>query len=46
VKVLGGDFNAEVEREDIFKPTIGNESSCEISNDNGVRVLNFTTLKF
>jgi hypothetical protein len=40
-----GNFNAKVGREDIFKPTIGNESSHEISNDNGVRVVNFATLK-
>jgi hypothetical protein len=38
-----GDFNAKVGREDIFKPTIGNESSYEISNHNGVRVVNFST---
>jgi hypothetical protein len=31
------DFNAKVGREDIFKPTIGNESLHEISNDNGVK---------
>jgi hypothetical protein len=30
------DFNAKVEGEDIFKPTIGNESLHEISNDNDV----------
>jgi hypothetical protein len=29
------------DREDIFKPTIGNESLYEISNDNGVRLKNF-----
>jgi endonuclease/exonuclease/phosphatase family metal-dependent hydrolase len=40
-----GDFNAKVGREDIFKPTIGNESSHKISNDNGVRVVNFATSK-
>jgi hypothetical protein len=40
-----GDFNAKVGREDIFKLTIGNESSHEISNDNGVRVVNFVTSK-
>jgi endonuclease/exonuclease/phosphatase family metal-dependent hydrolase len=40
-----GDFNATVGREDIFKPTVRNESSHEISNDNGVRVLNFATSK-
>jgi hypothetical protein len=45
MKILLGDFNAKVGREDIFKPTIGNESSREISNVNGVRVLNFATSK-
>jgi endonuclease/exonuclease/phosphatase family metal-dependent hydrolase len=45
MKILLGDFNAKVSREDIFKPTIGNESSHEISNDNGVRVVNFATSK-
>jgi hypothetical protein len=39
------DFYAKVGREDIFKPTMGNESSREISNDNGVRVVNFATSK-
>jgi exonuclease III len=43
--ILLGDFNAKVRREDIFKPTIGKESLQEINNDNGVRVLNFTTSK-
>jgi hypothetical protein len=45
MKILLGDFNAKVGREDIFKPTIGNESSHEISNDNGVRVVNFAAFK-
>jgi hypothetical protein len=45
MKILLGDFNAEVGREDIFKPTIGKESLHEISNDNGVRAVNFTTSK-
>jgi hypothetical protein len=40
-----GYFNAKVGREDIFKPTIGNENSHEISNDTGVRVVNFATSK-
>jgi hypothetical protein len=31
--------------EKIFKPTIENESFDEISNDNGVRVVNFATSK-
>jgi hypothetical protein len=34
MKILLGDFNAKVGREDIFKPTIGNESLHQISNDN------------
>jgi hypothetical protein len=38
MRILLGDFNAKVGREDIFNPTIGNESLHEISNDNGVRV--------
>jgi exonuclease III len=45
MKILSGDFNAKVGREDIFKPTIGNESSHEISNDNGVREVTFATSK-
>jgi hypothetical protein len=43
--ILLGDFNTKVGREDIFKPTIGNESLHESSSDNGVRVVNFTTSK-
>jgi hypothetical protein len=45
MKILLGDFNAKVGREDIFKPTIGSENLHEISNDNGVRVVNFATSK-
>jgi hypothetical protein len=45
MKILMGDFNAKVGREDIFKPVIGIESLYEASNDNEVRVVNFTTLK-
>jgi hypothetical protein len=43
-KILG-DFNATVGREDIFKPATGSETLHEISNDNGVRVVNFATSK-
>jgi hypothetical protein len=45
MKILLGDINAKVGREDIFKPTIGNESLHEISNDNGVKLVNFATSK-
>jgi hypothetical protein len=43
MKILLGDFNVKVGRGNIFKPTIANESLHEISNDNGVRVVNFAT---
>jgi hypothetical protein len=39
------DFSAKVGRKEIFNPTIGNESLHKISNDNGVRVVNFSTSK-
>ena len=45
MKILLGDFNAKVGRENIFKPTIGNESLHQDSNDNGVSIVNFATSK-
>jgi hypothetical protein len=45
MKILLGDFNAKLGREDILKPAIGNECLHEISNDNGVRVVKFATSK-
>jgi hypothetical protein len=45
MKILLRDFNAKLGREDTFKPTIGNESLHDNSNDNGVRVVNFATSK-
>jgi len=45
MKSLLGDFHAKVGRENIFKPTIGNVSLNQDSNDNIVTVINFTTLK-
>jgi hypothetical protein len=45
MKTLLGEFNAKVGRKDIFKLTIGNESSHEISNDNGARLVNLATSK-
>ena len=38
--MLRGDFNAKV-RDNIFKPTTGNESLHQDSGDNGVRLVNF-----
>jgi len=45
MKILLGDFNAKVGRENIFKLTIGNESLHQHSNDNGVRIVTFVTSK-
>jgi len=45
MKILLGDINAKVGRENIFKLTIGNESLHQDSNDNGVTIVNFATSK-
>jgi len=45
MKILLGDFNVKVGREIILKPTIGQESLHQDSNDNGVRLVNFSTSK-
>jgi hypothetical protein len=45
MKILLGDFSAKAGRENIFKPTIGNECLHEISNGSEVRVVNFATSK-
>jgi len=43
MKILLGDFNAKVGRENIFKLTIGNEGLHQDSNDD--RIVNFATSK-
>jgi len=45
IKIMLGDCNVKVCREDIFKPTVGNESLHQCSNDDGVRIVNFVTEK-
>jgi hypothetical protein len=45
VKILLGDFNAKVGRENILKPTIGNESLHQDSNGDDVRIVKFATSK-
>jgi hypothetical protein len=45
MKILLGDFNAKVGKENIFKPTIGNHSLHVDSNDNGVRIVNCAASK-
>ena len=45
MKILLRNFNAKVERDNIFKPTVGKESLHQDSNDNVVRIVNFATSK-
>jgi len=45
MKILLGNFNAKVGRQDIFKRTFRNQSLHEISNDNKIRVVNFAMSK-
>jgi len=45
MKILLGDYNAKVAKENIFTSTIGNESLHQDSNDNAVRIANFATSK-
>jgi hypothetical protein len=41
IKIILGDANAKVGREDIWKPAIGKESLHQESNDNGTRLTSF-----
>jgi hypothetical protein len=45
MKILLGGFKAKLGRKDTLKPTIGNDSLHQDSNDNGVEILNFATSK-
>jgi hypothetical protein len=45
MKIVLGDFNTKVGRDNIFKPTIGNGSLHQDSKDNGVRKVKFATPK-
>jgi hypothetical protein len=45
MKILLGVFSAQVGKEDIIKPTIGNERLHKISNDNKFRVVDYSHLK-
>ena len=43
MKILVRDFNAKLERENIFKPTIENENRHHDTDDNSVRIVNYDT---
>jgi len=43
MKIVLGDFNPKVGRENILKPTIRNESLHQNRNDDGARIVNFAT---
>jgi hypothetical protein len=45
IKMLLGDINVKVGREDIFKQIVGNDSLHEIYNNNGISVINVVTSK-
>jgi len=45
MKIILGDFNTKVGRDNIFKTTIGNESIHQDSNDNCVRKVKIATSK-
>jgi len=42
IKIMLGDLKAKLRRENIFNPTIRNESIHQDSNDNGVIIVNFS----
>ena len=43
IKILLGDFNAQVGQEQYLRPTIGKNSLHKESNDNGIRLVDFAT---
>jgi len=45
-EILLRDFNVKLGTEDIFKPTIWNESLPQGSSDTGVRITNSATSKY
>ncbi|XP_052903281.1 craniofacial development protein 2-like [Anopheles moucheti] len=45
VKIDIGDFNAQVGQEEVYKPTIGSFSAHQLTNDNGLRLVNFVFSK-
>jgi len=44
-KIVLGYFSAKIGKENIYKPTIGSESLREITNDNGNKLITFSTAR-
>ena len=45
IKIILVDFNAKVGKENIYKSTIGNESLCNETNNNGIKMIQFAVSK-
>jgi len=41
INIIFGDFNAKVGKENIYKPTTGNESVRNETNNNGIKIIQF-----
>jgi len=45
IKILIGDFNAKIGKEDMYRPTIRPNSLHDVSNDNGTRLIHLCLVK-
>jgi len=45
IKILIGDFNLKMDEENMYRPTIGQDSLRDISNDNGIRLIHLCLAK-
>jgi hypothetical protein len=46
MRILLGDLNAKEGRENVLRPTVGNETQQQDTNDNGVCRVNFTSVMY